>query len=107
MDQDLQNLLELNILKLFDMEQAPEEEQAAFLRGCMNEIFEQVTMRIREELPDDTRQEFADTFKDGEPGERQIAFLEKYVPHLDEMIVSAILAFKKSAQDAVASLPQS
>lgn len=107
MEQYLQNLIELDLLKLFDMEDAPEEDQTAFLKRCMDDIFEAVVTRIEQDLPEDKKQAFADTFKDGVPEEQRIAFLQETVPDINEMIINAILAFKKSAQDAVASLPES
>lgn len=106
MDQDLKNLIKLDLLELFSMKDAPEEERALFLERCMEEIYEAVAGRIEEELPDDKKQEFAETFKEGVPEERRIAFLQEHVPHINELIINAILAFKKSAQDAAASLPE-
>lgn len=106
MDQDLKNLIELDLLKLFDMTDAPEEERAAFLQRCMDEIFVAVVTRIKEDLPEDKKQKFADTFRAGVPEEQRVAFLKENVPDVNETIINAILAFKKSAQDAVASLEQ-
>lgn len=106
MDRDLKNLIELDLLKLFDMEDAAEEERAAFLQRCMDDIFEAVVARIKEDLPEDMRREFTDTFKDGVPEEQRVAFLQKYVPDVNEMIINAILAFKKSAREAVAHLEE-
>ena len=101
MEEELKNLIELDLLKLFDMGDAPEQEQAAFLERCMDDIFEAVVTRIKEDLPEDKRQEFADTFKNGIPEEKRVAFLQENVPDINELIINAILAFKKSAQDAV------
>lgn len=106
MDQDLKNLIELDLLKLFDMEDAAEEERATFLQRCMDEIFAAVVTRIKEDLPKDKKQEFADTFRAGVPEERRVAFLKENVPDIGEMIINTILAFKKSARDAVAALEQ-
>lgn len=106
MDQDLKNLIELDLLELFDMKDAPEAEQTAFLQRCMDGIFEAVVTRIKEDLPEDKKQEFAETFKEGVPEEQRIAFLQEHVSHINELIINAILAFKKSSQNAVASLPE-
>jgi hypothetical protein len=104
MEEELKNLIELGLLKLFDMEDAPEKEQAAFLQRCMDDIFEAVVTRIKEELPEDKKLEFADTFREGVPEEQRVAFLQENIPDVNEMIINAILAFKKSAQDAVVKL---
>ncbi|MBI3442579.1 MAG: hypothetical protein HY007_02335 [Candidatus Sungbacteria bacterium] len=107
MEEELKSLIELDLLKLFDMEGAAEEERVAFLQRCMDDIFAAVVSRIKEDLPEDAKQEFNDTFKDGVPEERRIAFLQKYVPDINEMIINAILAFKKSAQGAVVAIEAS
>lgn len=106
MDQELKNLVELDLLKLFDMEDAPEDEQAAFLQRCMDEIFAAVVTRIKEDLPEDKKRGFEDIFREGVPEERRVAFLQENVPHINEMIINAILAFKKSSQDAVERLEE-
>lgn len=98
MEEELKKLVELNLLKLFDMEDAAEEEQTAFLQRCMDEIFAAVVRCIKEDLPDDKKQEFDDAFRDGVPEEQRVAFLQANVPEINEMIVNVILAFKKAAR---------
>lgn len=95
--QKLQEILNTDILKLAGLENASAAEREEFLQKANETILSEVSRRIEESLPPDKVKEFKVLF-DGDAGEEERnSFLQKNIPHLDELFAEAILQFKVAA----------
>lgn len=99
-----QELLNLNIIDLFGLQNASEEEKKKFLEYATGLVLERVVAQIEKDLLEDKRKEFFELFKEGSPEEAKLAFLKENVPDLEEIVFEEILIFKNEAVNIASQL---
>lgn len=90
-------LLNLNILELFGVNDASEEEKKKFLTQASEVILQRVVMRVQKELPEDKRERFLQLFEKPSADEERAKFLREEVPDLEAITLEEILSFKEEA----------
>lgn len=93
----IQELLNLNIIDLFGLQNASEEEKKRFLDYATGLVLERVVAQVVKELPEEKREEFFSVFKEDTSEEQKVAFLKEHVPELEELFFEEILIFKNEA----------
>ena len=95
-----------DILKIFGLENAPAQEQEKFLDMAGQTILTQVVRRIKEQLPEDKREEFFRLFETPASDEEKKVFFATYVSNFKDILFEEVTRFKKEAAE-FAKNPQS
>lgn len=95
MDQD--SFFSDEILRVFGLHDAPEEERVAFLQSASETILTDVVRRIEAALPEDKKEEFFQLFEKPATDEEMAAFFKTYVPNFKELLVEELTRFKSKA----------
>ena len=85
------------ILKIFDLENAPAEEREKFFQMAGQAILTQVVRRIEQQLPQDKREEFLGLFERPSSDEEKTAFFKQHVPNFKELLLEEVTRFKREA----------
>ncbi|TSC69358.1 MAG: hypothetical protein G01um101466_82 [Parcubacteria group bacterium Gr01-1014_66] len=83
-----------DVLSYFDMADAPEEEQIAFLCKIIELILMRVASRVKEGLPPGQQQKFMELFARDASGEERARFLKDYVPTFEDIYMEEIMRFR-------------
>lgn len=95
----IQQLLDLNLLEIFGLDNVSKDEQKKFLDYAVGIILDRTIKQILEELPKEKKEQFLDLLKEGVSDEEKAAFVKNNVPDLEAIIMEEMLAFKKEALD--------
>ena len=90
---NLKALAESNILDTLNLSHASYEERNNALDEALDVIMAVAMERIEKAIPKEAQGEFDRVFDDGTEEDR-VAFLRKYVPHLDEIFIEETLRYK-------------
>ncbi len=96
MDQDI-SVFSDEILRVFGLHEAPEEERVKFLQSASESILTAVVGRVEAQLPEDKREEFFQLFEKPATDEEMGAFFKTYVPNFKELLVEELTRFKSEA----------
>lgn len=86
-----------NLLSLFGMDKASEEEKEEFLTAATHAVLTAVVGRIEKKLPEDKREAFYRLFEAGAPDEEKAAFFKTYVPDFKDVLVEELARFNREA----------
>ena len=92
MDQD--SFFSDEILRVFGLHEAPEEERVKFLQSASQAILTDVVKKIEAQLPEDKKEEFFALFERPATDEEMAAFFTAYVPNFKELLVAELTRFK-------------
>ena len=90
-------LLSLDILGVFGLHEASEEEKQEFFKETSELILQRVVMRVQKELPEAKRERFLQLFEKPSADEERAKFLRDEVPELEAITLEEILTFKEEA----------
>lgn len=93
----IQELLQLNILKLFGLDNLSQEEQKKFLEYAAGLVLNRVVAQVAKELPPEKKEEFFGLFQERTSEEAKTAFLKEHAPDLEAITLEEILKFKDEA----------
>jgi len=93
---DIPDRLNLDILKAFGIEKAPQEWEK-FLALAGEAILTSVVRRIKDHLPEEKQEEFFWLFETPSSDEEKAAFFKTYVPNFQELLLEETAHFKKEA----------
>ena len=99
----MKKILETDIAQLVGLDGASPEVRGRALADAQNYILRAVVQCVRSKLSPEADQEFVQLFasEDDAITDTNMAFLQKHVPSLDELVLQETLAFKKGVIDAV------
>lgn len=91
---DLNNIFNINLLKVFGLSNMAEEEKKRFFDDISLWVMSRVIASIKKELSEVQQSEFARLFEQDAPEDARTAFLETYAPDMEERILREALIFK-------------
>lgn len=93
---DINSIVQSNILDAVGLNDAPEDEQRAFIEGAASMIMDEVVEEIAKRLPDGEKEEFFRLFGGESSADEDLkaAFLKAHVPDFDELVLQETYAFK-------------
>lgn len=91
-----QNDFNLDVLKPFGLEHAPEEWEE-FFKLAGEAILTSVVAKIEAGLPEDKREEFFQLFERPATDEEKAEFFTRHVPNFKELLLGEIARFKSEA----------
>ncbi len=94
---DENTLFSDEILRAFNLHDAPEEKRAEFLQSASEAILTGVVKKIEAQLPEDKQNEFLQLFERPTNDEELTAFFKTYVPNFKELLVEELTRFKSEA----------
>jgi len=86
-----------NLLSLFAMDSASEEEKDAFLTAATRAVLTAVVGRIEQKLPADKAEEFHRLFETNAPDEEKAVFFTTYIPDFKDILVEELERFNREA----------
>jgi len=86
-----------NILSLFGMENASEEERDGFLGAATQAVLTAVVTRIEQKLPADKAEEFHRLFETNASDEEKAAFFTTYIPDFKDILMEELARFNREA----------
>ena len=86
-----------DILRAFGLENTPEEEQEKFFKIAGQAILTQLVRRIKQQLPEDQREEFFRLFEQPSSDEEKKVFFETHVPNFKDLLFEEVTRFKREA----------
>lgn len=86
-----------NLLSLFGMDRASEEEKDEFLAQSSQEVLTAVVGRIEQKLPADKAEEFHRLFETSASDEEKATFFQTYIPDFKEILVEELARFNRDA----------
>lgn len=94
---DENTLFSDEILRAFNLHDAPDEAKAEFLQSASEAILTEVVKKIKAQLPEDKRSEFLQLFDRPTNDEELAVFFKTHVPNFKELLVSELTRFKSEA----------
>ncbi len=92
-----------NLLSLFGMGSASEEEKNEFLTAATQAVLTRVVGRIEQKLPADKAEEFHRLFETNASDEEKAAFFTAYIPDFKDILMEELQHFNRSAIEKRAS----
>ncbi len=86
-----------NLLSLFGMGSASEEERDEFLGAATQAVLTAVVGRIEQKLPADKAEEFHRLFETNASDEEKAAFFTTYIPDFKDILLEELQRFNREA----------
>jgi hypothetical protein len=96
----IRELLDLDLLELFGLKNAPAEEQEKFFDAASQAIFTRLVARIEETLSPEKKEEFYRLFETPASDEDKQTFFAQEIPDFEKILLEETLAFKEGALNA-------
>ena len=89
-----------NLIQALGINNLPEEEQAKFLSEIARVVYQNITLRVINELGDQDKDEF-DAFLEQNPDNQEAVynFLKAKIPNLDEIAAEEVEKFQQESMD--------
>lgn len=86
-----------NLLSLFGLDAAPDEDREKFLAEASEKVLEAVVARIEEKLPPEKREEFYRLFEQEPPtsAEEKTAFFRENIPEFADLVLAEVERFRR------------
>lgn len=100
----IEELLDLNLLEAFGLENASEEQKREFTEKSTEVILERVVARVADAMTFDAREKFYALFEDGVSDDERWTFIDQYAPNFEEIMLEELLKFKAEALEVAEEL---
>jgi hypothetical protein len=101
------NAVNQSLIKELGIDNLPAEEQAEVLMGISRVIYQNITLRVLDELKEEDKDEF-DAFLEKNPDDQEAIyeFLKSKIPNLDEIAKEEVEKFQKDSLNIVDAMKE-
>lgn len=106
-NKNMANAVSQNIIQALGIDKLPEEEQNEVLMGISRVVYQNIMLRVIDEIKEEDKDEF-DTFLEKNPDDQEAIyeFLKSKIPNLDAIAAEEVEKFQKDSMNVASAMKE-